>query len=64
MAFVFTLPPIVGSSRSELAKLQSEKSTAMDITDTLERLEKAIELARGNISILAAKLAIQSLERS
>lgn len=64
MAFLSSSPPIVGSSRSELAKLQREKSTAMDITDTLERLEKGIELARGNISILAAKLAIQSLERS
>lgn len=57
------LQHVSGSTQSELAKLQREKLTAMDVTDTLERLEKATELARDTISMLAAKLAIQSVER-
>ncbi|KAL8482485.1 hypothetical protein ACS0TY_028601 [Phlomoides rotata] len=56
------LQPISGASQSELFKLQREKMIAMDATDTLERLKKSIQLAKDNISLLAAKLAIQSLE--
>ncbi|KAK4391265.1 hypothetical protein Sango_2189800 [Sesamum angolense] len=56
------LQPVSGATKSELLKLQREKLTAMDVTDTLVRLEKATELARDNTAILAAKLAIQSLD--
>ncbi|KAI3464322.1 hypothetical protein Pfo_020985 [Paulownia fortunei] len=56
------LQPVSGAAPSELVKLQREKLTAMDVTDTLERLEKSMELARNNIATIAAKLAIQSLE--
>ncbi|KAK6129620.1 hypothetical protein DH2020_036630 [Rehmannia glutinosa] len=58
------LQPVSGATQSELLKLQREKLTAMDVTDTVERLEKSMEIARNNISMLAAKLAIQSLEMS
>ncbi|KAL8125167.1 hypothetical protein AgCh_012733 [Apium graveolens] len=54
-----------GSSRtseSELLDLQREKLKAMDVKDTVERLEMSLKLANNNISILAAKLAIQSLD--
>ncbi|KAL0351314.1 UNVERIFIED_CONTAM: hypothetical protein Scaly_1520100 [Sesamum calycinum] len=53
---------MAGATKSELLKLQREKLTAMDVTDTLVRLEKATEVARDNTAILAAKLAIQSLD--
>lgn len=53
---------MAGASQSELLKLQREKMIAMDVRDTLERLKRSIQLAKDNISILAAKLAIQSLE--
>ncbi|KAL2231845.1 UNVERIFIED_CONTAM: hypothetical protein Sindi_1364500 [Sesamum indicum] len=56
------LQPVSGATKSELLKLQREKLTAMDVTDTLVRLEKAVELVRDNTAILAAKLAIQSLD--
>ncbi|KAL0360032.1 UNVERIFIED_CONTAM: hypothetical protein Sradi_3687700 [Sesamum radiatum] len=53
---------MAGASKSELLKLQRQKLTAMDVTDTLVRLEEAMELAKDNTAILAAKLAIQSLD--
>ncbi|GFP81433.1 hypothetical protein PHJA_000286600 [Phtheirospermum japonicum] len=56
------LQPVSGASQSDLLKLQGEKLRAMDVTDTLERLEISMAVARNNISMLAAKLAIQSLE--
>ncbi|XP_074378764.1 uncharacterized protein LOC141720320 isoform X2 [Apium graveolens] len=56
------LQPISGTSESELLDLQREKLKAMDVKDTVERLEMSLKLANNNISILAAKLAIQSLD--
>ncbi|KAK3426568.1 hypothetical protein EUGRSUZ_F02989 [Eucalyptus grandis] len=55
------LQPVSGSTESELLKLQREKLRAMDIKETLERLEDSLALVKENISIVAAKLAIQSL---
>ncbi|EOA11935.1 hypothetical protein CARUB_v10016546mg [Capsella rubella] len=54
--------PISGSSKSELSRLQQEKLKAMDIKDTVERLELSMALIKENISSVAAKLAIQSLD--
>lgn len=54
---------MAGATQSELAKLQREKLRAMDVRDTVERLNISIELARNNISMTAAKLAIQSLDK-
>ncbi|XP_077231587.1 ATP-dependent protease La (LON) domain protein isoform X4 [Tasmannia lanceolata] len=56
------LQPITGSTRSELLALQREKLRAMDLDDTSERLANSIELVKNNIAMVAAKLAIQSLE--
>ncbi|XP_019242979.1 PREDICTED: uncharacterized protein LOC109223216 isoform X2 [Nicotiana attenuata] len=56
------LQPVSGSSESELQKLQKKKLRAMDIRDTLERLEDSIGYVQENISLVAAKLAIQSLD--
>ncbi|KAM3397309.1 hypothetical protein BC332_00910 [Capsicum chinense] len=56
------LQPVSGSSESELLKLQKKKLRAMDIKDTLERLEDSIGYVRDNISLVAVKLAIQSLD--
>ncbi|KAG8378494.1 hypothetical protein BUALT_Bualt08G0143000 [Buddleja alternifolia] len=56
------LQSVSGATQTELLKLQREKLTAMDVTDTVERLEKSMELVRNNISMSAAKLALQSLE--
>lgn len=55
------LQPVSGSSRSELVMLQREKVRAMDVNDTLQRLEDSLKLVKNNISMVAAKLAIQSL---
>ncbi|WOH00515.1 hypothetical protein DCAR_0519880 [Daucus carota subsp. sativus] len=55
------LQPISGTSQSELLELQKEKLNAMDIKETLERLEMSLKLANNNISVVVAKLAIQSL---
>lgn len=52
----------LGSSESELLKLQKMKLRAMDIKDTLDRLEDSIGYVQDNISLVAAKLAIQSLD--
>ncbi|KAK4745067.1 hypothetical protein SAY87_011379 [Trapa incisa] len=54
--------PISGSTESDLQKLQKEKLRAMEIRETLERLDGSLRLAKENISVVAAKLAIQSLE--
>lgn len=56
------LQPISGSSQSELLELQKEKLNAMDVKETPERLENSLKFVKKNISMLAAKLAIQSLE--
>ncbi|KAL2490144.1 ATP-dependent protease La (LON) domain protein [Forsythia ovata] len=55
------LQALSGGTKSEWLKLQKEKVRAMDIKDTLERLNKSMELVGNNISIVAAKLAIQSV---
>lgn len=54
--------PVSGSTQSELLKLQDEKIKAMNVKDTMQRLENSLELIRENMSMVAAKLAIQSLE--
>ncbi|XP_030527952.1 uncharacterized protein LOC115739139 [Rhodamnia argentea] len=56
------LQPVSGSTELELLKLQQEKLRAMDTKETLKRLEDSLVLVKENISIVAAKLAIQSLE--
>ncbi|XP_021287994.1 uncharacterized protein LOC110419317 isoform X2 [Herrania umbratica] len=54
--------PVSGSTQSELLKLQEEKLKAMNLKDTAQRLDNSVELIKENISMVAAKLAIQSLE--
>ncbi len=53
---------MTGSTQSELLKLQRQKLRAMVLKDTLQRLEHSLEIVKENISMVAAKLAIQSLE--
>lgn len=55
------LQAVSGGTKSEWLKLQKEKVTAMEMKDTLERLNKSIELVKNNSSMVAAKLAIQSV---
>ncbi|CAI9786697.1 unnamed protein product [Fraxinus pennsylvanica] len=55
------LQAVSGGTKLEWLKLQKEKVTAMEMKDTLERLNKSIELVKNNISTVAAKLAIQSV---
>lgn len=54
--------PVSGCSQSELLTLQREKLRAMDSRDTLERVEIGIKFVKQNTAIVAAKLAIQSVE--
>ncbi|CAK7344785.1 unnamed protein product [Dovyalis caffra] len=54
--------PITRSTQSETFNLQQQKLRAMDLKDTLQRLDNSLELVNENISMVAAKLAIQSLE--
>ncbi|KAA8538690.1 hypothetical protein F0562_028329 [Nyssa sinensis] len=56
------LQPVSASTQSELLQLQKEKLRAMDIKDTIQRVDKSIEFVKKNISMVAAKLAIQSLD--
>ncbi|ONI35810.1 hypothetical protein PRUPE_1G555700 [Prunus persica] len=56
------LQPISGSTESELLKLQQEKLRAMDLRDSFQRLDNSLEFVKDNISRVAAKLAIQSVE--
>ncbi|XP_041018594.1 uncharacterized protein LOC121260691 isoform X3 [Juglans microcarpa x Juglans regia] len=56
------LQPITGSTEAELLKLQRLKLEAMDLKDTYQRLEDSLEIVKEKISMVAAKLAIQSLE--
>ncbi|KAJ8759553.1 hypothetical protein K2173_007177 [Erythroxylum novogranatense] len=53
--------PISGSTQSEMFKLQQQKLRAMDAKDTLQRLDDSLKLINENISLIAAKLAIQSI---
>lgn len=54
--------PVSGSMQSELTKLQEEKLKAMEGKDTLERLGNSLEFVNNNISVVAAKLALQSVK--
>ncbi|KAJ9675924.1 hypothetical protein PVL29_024746 [Vitis rotundifolia] len=56
------LQPVTGSTQSELLELQREKLRAMEVRETLERIDDSLQLVRKSISMVAAKLAIQSLE--
>lgn len=53
---------MAGNTQSEVQALQNAKLKAMDTKDTLERLDISMELVKNNISMVAAKLAIQSLK--
>ncbi|MQL83413.1 hypothetical protein Taro_015886 [Colocasia esculenta] len=56
------LQPVSGSTNSELQALQRRKLWAMTSTDTSERLDDGLELIKDSIALVAAKLAIQSVE--
>ncbi|KAM1050292.1 hypothetical protein ACFX13_032787 [Malus domestica] len=56
------LQPVSESGESELAKLQQEKLRAMELKDTFQRLDNSLEFVKDNISMVAAKLALQSVE--
>ncbi|XP_019180772.1 PREDICTED: uncharacterized protein LOC109175862 isoform X1 [Ipomoea nil] len=56
------LQPVSGATRSDVVKLQKEKLRAMHMKDTMERLDLSSRYVRDNISLVAAKLAIQSLD--
>ncbi|KAK1299557.1 hypothetical protein QJS10_CPB13g00882 [Acorus calamus] len=56
------LQPVVGSTASELLELQREKMFAMDSKNTYERLTIVTDSIKQKIALVAAKLAIQSLE--
>ncbi|KVH98251.1 hypothetical protein Ccrd_023550 [Cynara cardunculus var. scolymus] len=49
------------STQSEMMKLKNEKLKAMDVKETLERLENSLSFINNIVSMTAAKLAIQSL---
>lgn len=55
------LQPVSGFSQSESEDLQREKLEAMEMKDTSKRIEKTLEFIKQNTSMVAAKLAIQSL---
>ncbi|KAM0001269.1 putative Lon, substrate-binding domain, PUA-like superfamily [Helianthus debilis subsp. tardiflorus] len=55
------LQNVSGSTHSEMLKLQNEKLKAMDVKETLRRLETSLSFVKNNVSMTAAKLAIQSL---
>ncbi|KAL8225964.1 hypothetical protein R6Q57_018521 [Mikania cordata] len=55
------LQNVSGSTHSEMLKLQEEKLKAMDVKETLQRLETSLSFVKSNVSMTAAKLAIQSL---
>lgn len=55
------LQPISGSTQSELLRLNMQKLSAMESRDSLQRLEKSVEFVKSNISVVAAKLALQSI---
>ncbi|XP_078441023.1 ATP-dependent protease La (LON) domain protein [Wolffia australiana] len=56
------LQPVSGSTQTEVLALQKRKLWAMATRDTSERLSNALELVKHNVALLAAKLAIQSVE--
>ncbi|CAI9267193.1 unnamed protein product [Lactuca saligna] len=55
------LQNVSGSTQSEMLKLQEEKLKAMDVKETLQRLENCTGFIKNRVSMTAAKLAIQSL---
>ncbi|XP_071686230.1 uncharacterized protein [Rutidosis leptorrhynchoides] len=52
---------VSGSTHSEMLRLQEEKLKAMDVKETIERLEHSLSFVKNCASMTAAKLAIQSL---
>lgn len=48
-------------SDEELVTLQNYKIQAMNLTDTLERLNNGIKYVEHNIGMIAARLAIQNI---
>lgn len=52
---------VSGMSDAELLTLQKYKIKAMDLTDTLERINSGIEYVEHNIGMIAARLAIQNI---
>ncbi|KAJ9559820.1 hypothetical protein OSB04_004980 [Centaurea solstitialis] len=55
------LQNLSGSTQSEMTELQNEKLKAMDVKETLERVENCLSFIKNRVSMTAAKLAIQSL---
>ncbi|KAJ7949661.1 ATP-dependent protease La (LON) domain protein [Quillaja saponaria] len=55
------LQPVSGSTPSELLKLKNKKLKAMVVEDTIQRLNSSLEHVKETTSLVAAKLAIQSL---
>lgn len=53
---------LTGYTSSEMLSLQREKLRAMDLLDTIERLTGCMKLVKDSTAMVAAKLAIQSLE--
>ena len=50
-----------GMSDEELLTLQNYKIQAMDLIDTLERLNNGIKFVEHNIGMIAARLTIQNI---
>lgn len=48
-------------SDEELVTLQNFKIQAMNLTDTLERLNNGIKYVEHNVGMIAARLAIQNI---
>nr|XP_043636212.1 uncharacterized protein LOC122607326 isoform X2 [Erigeron canadensis] len=55
------LQNLSGSTQSEMLNLKAEKLKAMDVKETLQRLESSVSFVKNRVSMTAAKLAIQSL---
>ncbi|CAA6663940.1 unnamed protein product [Spirodela intermedia] len=56
------LQPVSGSTQTEILTLQRRKLWAMATRDTSKRLNNGLQLVKHNIALIAAKLAIQSVE--
>lgn len=56
------LQPVAGASARELHGLLQERMYAMEVTDTLHRLQKVLKHAEQNRATLAAKVALQSVQ--
>lgn len=56
------LQPLTGASASELRVLLQERLRAMESTSTIQRLDNVIKLVKESRALIAAKLALQSLD--